>query len=108
MKIDRVDELSPLVCSYVGYSFFDLYIRKRFVEKTKNKPHNLHIKVSKIVNAKSQSNLYFKLEDFFTEEEKNIGRRARNTKNYHVPKNTSPVEYAMSTGFEAIIGYVYL
>ena len=107
-SIDRTDELSPLVWAYVGDAVFDLKIRERIISKTKSKPHVLHVKTSKIVNAKKQSEIYIMLDEYLEEEERKIGKRARNTKNSHTPKNTSPIEYAMSTALESIIGYLYL
>lgn len=105
---DNIKSMSPLVWAYIGDAVFSLYIREKVLNGINNKINTLHIKTSKIVNAKKQAEIYKQLEEFFTEEEKNIGRRARNTKNYHIPKNTTVAEYSMSTALEAVIGYVYL
>lgn len=108
--IDRVDELAPLVWAYVGDSLFDLKIRQRIVENTNSKPHQLHLKMSKIVNAKRQAKIFIELENnnILTSKELQIAKRARNSKNYHLPKNTSPIEYALSSGLEALFGYLQL
>ena len=78
------------------------------VNKTKLKPHKLHIEAIKFVKAKSQADLLKKLEKHLTEEEKNIVRRGRNVENHHLPKNANVEEYMYSTAFEALIGYLYL
>lgn len=112
MEEDKLEVLkkSPLVWAYIGDAVYELAIRKRIVSKTNIKAHNLHIKIIKLVNAKKQADVLNKLQEkeFLSEEELDVARRARNTKNYHIPKNTSPIQYAMSTALEAVIGYNYL
>ena len=112
MEEEKLEVLkkSPLVWAYIGDAVYELAIRKRIVSKTNTKAHNLHIKIIKLVNAKKQADVLNKLQEkeFLSEEELDVARRARNTKNYHIPKNTSPIQYAMSTALEAVIGYNYL
>ena len=103
-----INLLSPLTWAYVGDSVYELLIRTHLVNKTKLKPHSLHIEAIKYVKAKSQADILKKLEEYLTEEEKDIVRRGRNAENHHLPKNANVEEYMYSTAFEALIGYLYL
>ena len=103
-----INLLSPLTWAYVGDSVYELLIRTHLVNKTKLKPHRLHIEAIKYVKAKSQADVLKKLEEHLTDEEKDIVRRGRNAENHHLPKNANVEEYMYSTAFEALIGYLYL
>ena len=100
--------LSPLVWAYVGDSVYELYVRTRLVNSSNAKPHKLHLESIKYVKAKSQADILDKIKDKLSEEELEIVRRGRNTENHHVAKNASVADYSLSTGFEALIGYLYL
>ena len=103
-----INLLSPLTWAYIGDSVYELLIRTYLVNKTKLKPHSLHIEAIKYVKAKSQADILKKLEEYLTDEEKDIVRRGRNAENHHLPKNANVEEYMYSTAFEALIGYLYL
>lgn len=105
---DQINMMSPLTWAYVGDAVYELYIRNYLVNTTDLKPHKLHIESIKYVKAKSQAQMLEVLEDFLTEEEKEIVRRGRNTKTHHLPKNAEVNDYMYSTAFEALIGYLYL
>ena len=92
----------------MGDSVYELFIRTQLVEKTKLKPHKLHIESIKYVKAKAQAEILEKLYGILTEKEKEIVRRTRNTENHHLPKNASPADYMYATAFEGLIGYLYL
>ena len=94
--------------AYVGDSVYELFIRTHLINKTKLKPHKLHIEAIKYVKAKAQAEILKKIEPNLTEEEKDIVRRGRNAENHHLPKNANVEEYMYSTAFEALIGYLYL
>ena len=104
----RVNELSPLTWAYIGDAVYELYIREKLVNETKLKPHKLHIESIKHVKASAQAETLRKIEESLTDEEKEIVRRARNTKNHHLPKNANVNDYMHSTAFEGLIGYLYL
>lgn len=104
----EVNLLSPLTWAYVGDAIYELYIRTNLVNKTKLKPHKLHIEAIKYVKAKAQADILKRLMDDLTEEEKDIVRRARNAENHHLPKNADPEDYMYSTAFEGLVGYLYL
>lgn len=105
---EEINMLSPLTWAYVGDCIYELYIRTDLVNKTKLKPHKLHIETIKYVKAKSQANILKSIESYLTEKEKEIVRRARNSENHHLPKNADPADYMYSTAFEGLIGYLYL
>ena len=100
--------LSPLVWAYVGDSVYELFVRTRLTNKSNAKPHKLHIESIKYVKAKAQADILKRIQDNLTEDEKDIVRRGRNTENHHVAKNANVADYSQSTGFEALIGYLYL
>ncbi len=104
----EVNLMSPLTWAYVGDSVYELFIRTHLVETTKLKPHRLHIEAIKHVKAQAQAEILEKLQDFLTEEEKEIVRRTRNTENHHLPKNANSSDYMYATAFEGLIGYLYL
>lgn len=106
--IKDVRMLSPLVWAYMGDSVYEIFIRNELINNSNAKPHKLHIETVKYVKAKSQVKTLKKIYDFLTEEEKDIVRRGRNVQNHHVPKNVDVAEYAYSTAFECLIGYLYL
>ena len=106
--INDVRLLSPLVWAYVGDSVYELFVRTKLVNKSNAKPHKLHIESIKYVKAKAQADILKKIQDSLTEDEKDIVRRGRNTENHHVAKNSIVADYSQSTGFESLIGYLYL
>ena len=103
-----VDMMSPLIWAYVGDSVYELYIRTHLVNTTKLKPHKLHLESIKYVKASAQAKILKQIEETLTEEEKDIIRRTRNTKNHHLPKNADVNDYMYATAFEGLIGYLYL
>lgn len=104
----EVNTMSPLTWAYVGDSIYELFVRMRLVNNTKLKPHGLHVEAIKYVKAKAQADILSKIENELTEKELEIVKRGRNAENHHLPKNATVQEYMYSTGFEALIGYLYL
>ena len=107
---NEINMMSPLTWAYVGDSVYELYIRTHFLNTTNLNPHKRYIQAIKYVKAGAQAEIVKDLikRDILTEKEKDIVRRGRNTRNHHLPKNASIEEYSMATGFEALIGYLYL
>ena len=103
-----INLLSPITWAYVGDAVYELYVRTNLVNKTKLKPHKLHIESIKYVKAKAQADILKEIMDKLTDDEKEIVRRARNAENHHLPKNAEPEDYMYSTAFEGLIGYLYL
>ncbi len=104
----EVNTMSPLTWAYIGDCVYELYIRMKLVNTTKLKPHKLHIESIKYVKAGAQAKILEKIEKNLSEKEIEIVRRGRNAENHHLPKNATVQEYMYSTGFEALIGYLYL
>ena len=103
-----VNLMSPLTWAYIGDCVYELYIRSELVNKTKLKPHKLHIASIQYVKAEKQAEILHNIYDDLTDEEKDIVRRGRNSENHHLPKNCSVEKYMYATAFEALIGYLYL
>ncbi|SMD14195.1 Mini-ribonuclease 3 [Sporomusa malonica] len=101
------DQLPALVLAYVGDAYFTLYVRTRLLGYEQNKVRVLHTFDAKMVSAVMQSKAVKALEDQLTPEEADIIRRGRNAKST-VPKSASIAEYRYATGFEALVGYLYL
>lgn len=102
-----VNQLPALVLAYVGDAYFTLYVRTRLLGYEQNKVRVLHTFDAKMVSAVMQSKAVKLLEDQLTAEEADILRRGRNAKST-VPKSASIAEYRYATGFEALVGYLYL
>jgi ribonuclease-3 family protein len=102
-----VERLHPLVLAYVGDAYFTLYVRTTLLAYEQNKVRVLHTLDSKIVSATMQAVAYQSLEKQLTEQEMSIVKRGRNAKST-VPKSATVAEYRNSTGFEALLGYLYL
>ena len=100
---------NSLVLAYIGDSIYETYIRKYLIEKGISKVKELQSESIKYVSAKRQAFYLKEMIDnnFFSKEELNIIMTARNHKNNHKPKNCDIITYKYSTGFEALIGYLY-
>ncbi len=102
---------SPLALAYIGDDVFDLIIRTVVVERANRPAHELHIETVKYVKAQAQAKMIEALlekEGFLTDEEVDIYKRGRNAKSYTSAKNASIHDYRKATGFEALVGYLYL
>lgn len=99
---------SPLALAYIGDGIFDLVIRSVIVGKGNTKASQLHYQTSHIVKAQSQALMIEALEGDLTEEEADVYRRGRNAKSPTMAKNASMSDYRKATGFEALMGYLYL
>ena len=108
-RYDHVDvkQLNPLVLAYVGDAYFHLFIRTRLLSYEQAKVQALHSFSAQIVSAVWQAKAYQGIEERLTEREKAVFRRGRNAKS-HAPRSASVAEYHASTGFEALLGTLYL
>lgn len=103
-----VSQFSSLQLAYIGDAVYELYIRT-MISKDKNIPVNkLHREATTYVKAKAQSDIIRKIEPYLTEEEFSVYKRGRNAKANTAAKNADIVDYRHATGFEALIGYIYL
>ena len=103
-----VREHSPLALAFVGDGVYELLVRAREVERTRLQPGRLHGGAVKFVSAKGQFEALQFIEPLLSEEEKNLVLRGKNASKATVSKHASPEEYRASTGFECLLGYLYL
>ncbi|MCD8041092.1 MAG: Mini-ribonuclease 3 [Clostridia bacterium] len=108
LSAQEARNINPVVLAYVGDAVYSLYVRENLVKSTDFKTGQLQKLSSGIVSAHGQSELLERLLPLFTEEEGDIFRRGRNAKKGTKSKNASVGEYNRSTGFEAVLGYLYL
>ncbi len=104
----KPNELSPLTLAFIGDTVFDLLVREDLICKANRPPNDLHNLAVKKVKASAQAEFIEKLTPYLTENELAVFKRGRNAKSGHLPKNASQSDYHMATGFEALIGYLYL
>ena len=106
----NVLEVNSLVLAYLGDSIYENYVRLYLVKNGINHVKDLQEKSLEFVSAKSQSRILRELinKQIFTEEELEVIKRARNAKPKTHPKNTDIITYKYATGFEALIGYLYI
>lgn len=100
-------QLNPLVFAYVGDAYYHLYIRTRLLNFEQSHVHLLNDFSMQIVSATFQVQAYEAIKDELTETESYIFKRGKNAKS-HAPRVASVHDYHISTGFEAILGYLYL
>ena len=103
---EEIKTLSPLVSAYIGDAYFHLYVRTRLL-KTSHNIKKLHELSAEIVSAVNQAKAYKIIEENLTAEEKNIFRRGRNAKS-HLSRAATVAEYHASTGFESLLGELFL
>lgn len=99
---------SPLTLAYIGDAIFELVVRTVLVERKNMQPEKLHKAATKIVKAETQSLLVEVLKEELTEEELAVFKRGRNAKAVTRAKNATMSDYRRATGFEALMGYLYL
>ena len=95
-----------LALAFLGDTLYDLYVRSRVVPGG-GQVKKLHLAAAKLVNANAQSEALERVESILSEEEADVVRRARNAKQ-SPPKHADPRAYHRATGFEALLGYLYL
>ena len=101
--------MSPLVLAYLGDTVYESYIREHLIRQNINrKVNDLHKSDIQYSKAKAQATIIHELQDELTEEEIRIFKRGRNQKPHTSPKNADIIDYKCATGFEALIGYLYL
>ncbi|KPU26545.1 Mini-ribonuclease 3 [Caloranaerobacter sp. TR13] len=105
---NKVKMLSPLQLAYIGDAIYELLIRTYLLSKKNISVNELHKEAIRYVKAKAQANIVHNLQDKFTEEEWSVIKRGRNAKSGSAPKNADLIDYRYATGFEALLGFLYL
>lgn len=108
LPADKVRNMNPVVLAFVGDAVYTLYVREKVVSSGDYKTGVLNKMAAQTVCASAQARLAEQISTFFTEAENDVFRRARNAKKTSRAKNASVADYNASTGFEAVIGYLYL
>lgn len=104
----KVDTLSPLTLAFTGDAVFSLYIREMLVCEANRPVGQLHKLSVNWVKAEAQSKGIHAILPLLTEKETEVFKRGRNAHTSHTPKNQSGCDYHYATGFEALVGYLYL
>ena len=109
-EMEEVDirEYSPLTLAYIGDSIYDLVIKSLVINEGNKQVNKLHQETSRLVQASTQSLMMRAMQEHLTEEEHAVYKRGRNAKSVSPAKNQSITDYRRATGFEALLGYLYL
>lgn len=108
LKKEDAQAYSPLVLAYIGDGIYELVIRTIAVRQGNRQVKKLHREASRYVKAQAQSEMMETLLPLLHEEETRVYMRGRNAKSFTMAKNASVKDYRRATGFEALMGYLYL
>ena len=105
-----VNLINGIALAFEGDAVYSMYIRRHLIFQGLTKPNQLHREATKYVSAKAQAYLISLMleEGILTEKEEDIYKRGRNANSHTKAKNTDIVTYRMSTGFEAVMGYLHM
>ena len=105
-----VNLITGIALAFEGDAVYSMYLRRYLIFQGLTKPNQLHREATKYVSAKAQANLISLMleEGILTEKEEDIYKRGRNANSHTKAKNTDIVTYRMSTGFEAVMGYLHM
>lgn len=103
-------EINVLVLAYLGDTIYENYVRHYLVKQGIANVNDLQKTSINYVSAKAQAKFLEEMlkEEFFSDDEINVIKRARNYKSSNHPKNTDIITYKHATGLEAVIGYLDL
>ena len=104
----KADTLSPLTLAFTGDAVFSLFVREMLVCDANRPVGELHRLSVQAVKASAQAAAMRKIMPLLTEKELEVFKRGRNAHTSHTPKNQSGCDYHYATGFEALVGYLYL
>ena len=108
LTVKEALQINPVTLAFVGDTVYSLYVRERLALSGCGKVGQLQKVAAQVVSAKGQSEFLDKVLPMFTEEEADVFRRAKNAKKATKSKSATSLEYSRSTGFEAVLGYLYL
>ena len=105
-----VNLINGIALAFEGDAVYSLYIRRHLIFQGQTKPNQLHRLATRYVSAKAQASLIKKMldQEVLTEKELDIYKRGRNAHSHTKAKNTDVITYKMSTGFEAVMGYLHM
>lgn len=110
LQLDPIDvcSYSPLALAYMGDAVYEVLIRTRVMNRGSMQVNKMHKKSASLVKAEAQARMIQALQEELTEEETAVYKRGRNAHSASSAKNASIRDYRMATGFEALVGYLYL
>lgn len=108
MSPEKARLFSPLVLAYMGDAVYEQIIRESLVLEANMQVNKLNKRGSYLAMAKTQARMVRLLKGELTEEEKRMIQRGKNAKVVNIPKSCTPREYHLATGFEALLGFLYL
>lgn len=110
MEESVIRTYSPITFAFLGDAVYSMFIREKIVLEANCAPKKLHLKTSAFVSAKGQAQAVDAMleEGFLSEEEQDILRRGKNANTATMAKNATPAQYHKATGFEALLGWLYL
>ena len=105
-----VNLINGIALAFEGDAIYSTYVRRHLIFQGLTKPNQLHREATKYVSARAQANLISQMleEKILTEKEEDIYKRGRNANSHTKAKNADIVTYRMSTGFEAVMGYLHM
>lgn len=108
MDKTKVLNLNPVVLAFVGDAVYSLYIREKLTFISDSKAGQLNKLATNEVNAKAQADFINNIMELLTDDELGVFKRARNAKKGTKAKHATVTDYNIATGFEAVLGYLYL
>jgi hypothetical protein len=110
MQLEEINitDYSPLTLAYIGDGIYEIVIRTIIVDEANRQVNKIHKAASGLVKAGTQAKMIHLIMDDLTEDEIQIFKRGRNAKAVTRAKNASMSEYRRATGFEALMGWLYL
>ena len=104
----NIIDYSPLTLAYIGDGIYEVIVRTVIVDEANRQVNKIHKAASNLVKAETQAKMIHFIMDDLTEEEVKIYKRGRNAKAVTRAKNASMSDYRTATGFEALMGWLYL
>ena len=108
MERDKARTLNPIALAFVGDAVYSLFVREKLVFSCDKKIGEVNKMTSSQVRASAQAEFYHRISDLLSEEENGVFHRARNAKKATKAKSATVAEYNISTGIEAVLGYLYI
>lgn len=109
IKPEEAKRVNALSLAFIGDAVFEVMVREYLIINNLNlSAHKLHLKAVSYVKANSQRAIFRRLQKYLTEDEIYIYKKGRNTKSPTMPKNATVSDYRAATGFECLIGYLYI
>ena len=104
----QITDYFPLTLAYIGDGIYEVIIRTLIIDEANRQVNKIHKAASHLVKAETQAKMIHLIMDDLTEEEQRIYKRGRNAKAVTRAKNASMSDYRTATGFEALMGWLYL